>query len=99
MVWPLASCSAIRLLQYSRFRSVIPPRCRTSAPRRKGGSSDAYRQQQETALISYDIVVESILLMTRVRTVRLCAWWCEQNTCVGDTFRDVLGLTAFSKCG
>ena len=31
MVWPLASCSAIRLLQYSRFWSVIHSRCRTSA--------------------------------------------------------------------
>ena len=33
---------AIRLLQYSRFWSVILPRCRTSSPWRKGGSPDAY---------------------------------------------------------
>src|SRR5579863_6521191 len=42
MVWPLAFCSAIRFLQYSRFSSVIPQICRTSNPRRKGGSRDAY---------------------------------------------------------
>src|ERR1051325_9720934 len=37
MVWRLASCSAIKLLQYSRFWSVIPPRWRTSSP---GGRVD-----------------------------------------------------------